>query len=302
MVFGGTARAMGTLAVCVAALLVAGVLAAATVKPPDRAVSIAAGGQVGAAGLGQEGVADTQVPAPAPSVAIAPTVTAAPPTVAPAKPAVTPTTRATATTTATTVVTPTGGTTQPVLPPIPWPSVPPATGIPNMPTASSWQGDSAGVSVRMRLDPVAPVAGQPVTFRLEFSSAGPCCTVFLDYGDGAGWSLNPSYVCGQPSPLTPGSHTAAPIHTYAKAGAFKGHLTVMSWDPCSAPPIPPGGAPVLPEIHDDSFDACIGVGPGTAKDAGCSPFPPYGPDDIVSPIMDPFCQIRSDCTQASKPR
>ena len=64
----------------------------------------------------------------------------------------------------------------------------------------------------------------------------------------------------------------------------------------------PGEAPPLPAFHGVALTACVAVGPGTAGQAGCSPFPSYGPNDLVSPVIDPFCQIRSDCTKASPPR
>jgi len=118
----------------------------------------------------------------------------------------------------------------------------------------------------------------------------------LDFGDGAGYSLNNGAPCGA---LTPGTHSVATTHTYAAAGAYKPVLGVIAALPCTSLVGP--GAPNPPEIHGTQVTGCIGVGPAAAQ-KGCTPFPPFAPDQLVSPVIDPFCQVRSDCTKASTPR
>jgi hypothetical protein len=123
----------------------------------------------------------------------------------------------------------------------------------------------------------------------------------LDFGDGSGgYGLNTSRTCSEPSPYSPGAHSAATSHTFAAAGAYKGRLTVMAKDLCDMPPMVLGSPPPQPDFDAVSTTTCIAVGASGQK--GCSPFPPFGPDTLVSPVIDPFCQVRSDCTQASTPR
>jgi hypothetical protein len=288
-------RAVTVLVVLVAVLLPAGVLAAGNVALPPSADS-----PVGAAGLGQESVGEE---ATAPATVH---VTAPPP--APPSPASTSapgptTTVTTAPTTRTTV----RGTPAPTMPPgAPLPPLPPAPpftgGIPNIQPATSWSDQRDGVSARMRIEPAAPVAGQPVRFVLDVASADPCCRIMLDFGDGStGFAHHNGGVCGDPPRLAPGPHQVVATHTYAAAGAFKAALIVLSGDPC-ATTFRPGEPPPPPFTGSVGLTGCIAVGPGPAGQAGCSPFPTFGPDAIVSPVLDPFCQIRSDCTKASPPR
>jgi hypothetical protein len=279
---------------CLAILLPAGAWAAATVGRAPSTV-IPADARAGATGLGQAALLDeaaatttalTVAPAPAPTIGPAP---APAPTTATTKPSVkaTPTTRPPATSVSTVT-----------LPPgVPWPNLPPPTGIPNIPAGSSWESQNAGVTARLRIEPATPVAGQPVTFRIDYSSAEPCCTVMLAFGDGSHYSLNNGVTCGE---LSPGSHSVATTHTYAAAGAYKPTLGVIAALPCTNWVGP--GAPNPPDIHGTQVTGCIGVGPGPAAQKGCTPFPPFAPDQLVSPVIDPFCQVRSDCTQASTPR
>jgi hypothetical protein len=296
--------AVRLLAVAVSVLLPAGGLAALTVGAPSAGRE----GRVGATALSasaldeeEQGSQSTQTTAvtiaPAPGVPGAPP-TSPPPAGGPRTPAPTGATAQTSTTRAPKA--PAGFPVPPGFPPLPMP--PPPTGIPNIPPSSSWSHEEDGIRVRLRLDPPAPVAGQPMRFVIDYSSASPCCTVMLNFGDGtAGFSLNNDRVCGTSPPLTSGAHTVAATHTYTAARAYKANLFLVRDDWCANPPPMVNGAPQI-VIHDVSFDACLAVGPGTRGQAGCSPFPPFGPDSIVSPVIDPYCQVRSDCTKASTPR
>lgn len=285
----GASWAARVLVAGVAALLPAGVLSAATLDPRPSTV-VTAGGRVGAAGVGQSGLVDE------PGATTSSTVTVAPPTMAPAVPATTATTRS--------APRPSPSTTAPLptvtLPPgVPAPVLPSPTGIPNIPPASSWEVEAQGVKVRLRIEPASPVAGQPVTFRIDYSSSEPCCTVMVAFGDGGQFSVNNGVRCGD---LSPGAHGAVATHTYASAGAYKATLGVIAALPCLQLPMTPGASPPPPVIHGAQLTACIGVGPGAGAAKGCSPFPDFGPDTIVSPVIDPACQVRSDCTKASTPR
>ena len=283
-------RAFPALIALIGLLLPAGVLAATSVAP--GATSDA---QVGAAGFGVDGLFDER---PTTTAAISSTTGV---TVGAPSSSTPPTTRpATTTTTArrpgTTVAT--------LVPGGPAPATTPATGIPNAPPASSWAGDgTGGVRARLRIEPAAPVAGQPVRFVIDISSPDPCCTILVGFGDGAGgWGLNNGRSCETSPPLAPGPLTVSTSHTYTKAGAYKVILSAFSGDSCQHRILNPEEGPGLPFVGAVNLTACIGVGPGSAAQAGCSPFPEFGPDSIISPVLDPFCQVRSDCTQASPPR
>jgi hypothetical protein len=277
------------LVACVAVLLAAGAWSAATITT-EGPMTIAAGGQAGATGLGHATLLDEQAPVASSTVTAAPTV----PTTAPAPaPAPTTTTKAPAI----------SGTTATLPPGMPLPNTPVLTKIPNIPPATSWDVQRDGVSARMWIEPTAPVAGQPVRFHIDYASAEPCCTIMLDFGDGSGgYGLNTLRTCSEPSPYSPGAHSVVTSHTFAAAGAYKGQLTVMAKDLCNMAPMVLGSPPPQPDFDAASATTCVAVGPGTSGQKGCSPFPPFGPDTLVSPVIDPFCQVRSDCTQASTPR
>ena len=297
------ARAVPLLVLMVAVLLPAAVLAAVRVDGPVSTLS-AGDDRLGTAGLGGAALLEAEAAARSAAEAAGPlpegsaVTSSVPPPPPPSRPG--------STTTPPGVRPTAGGTGSPTatLPPgVPAPTGPPPTGIPNVSPASAWSGDRDGVSARMRIDPPAPVAGQSVRFLLDFSSAEPCCTVLLDFGDGSGgFSLNNDRSCGTSPPLTAGPQRATAGHVYANPGAYKASLVVFAGDSCSQPPLAPGSPPPMPVIHSVSFDACLAVGPGTAGQSGCSPFPDFGPDSMISPVLDPFCQVRSDCTKASPPR
>jgi len=121
----------------------------------------------------------------------------------------------------------------------------------------------------------------------------------LSFGDGDGFGRNTA-ACESPAQLTVGAHSEVATHAYASAGTYKLRLSVLAGDVCGAG-LGPSGAPAAPEFRAGSIEAaCIAVGT-VATGAGCSPFPT---DSLlpISPIVDPFCQVRSDCSTASLPR
>ena len=250
------------LAAVVAVLLPVGVLAAAMVDPrPTTSLSVE--GRVGVAAVAASALVEDQVAsATAPLTGVQP-----PPVTAPATPATTTSTKPPTPTTATTIKAATT-----IVPPRVPPSDPNDFAIPNIAPAGTWQSEANGVSARMRIDPAVPTAGQPVRFLIEVSSAGACCVVMLDFGDGSGgFGVNKERLCSEPSPFSPGPHSSVTTHIYAGPGAYKATLSVLSGDICALPAITPGSQPPIPWINGAPINACIAVGPGAAGQVGCSP-------------------------------
>jgi hypothetical protein len=290
-------RAVRALIASLAVLLPAGVWAAVAVNGVPS-TTIAAGARVGATGLGSVLLDKDQATGLAPVVSVAPTTVS---TTTPVPTTATSTTKPAAKSTTTTKAPATSGTAATLPAGVPPPNLPVLTKIPNIPPATSWDVQQNGVSARMWIEPTVPVAGQPVRFHIDYASAEPCCTIMLDFGDGSGgYGLNTSRTCSEPSPYSPGPHSVVTSHTFAAAGAYKGQLTVMAKDLCDMPPMVLGSPPPQPDFDAVSTTTCIAV--GAAGQKGCSPFPPFAPDQLVSPVIDPFCQVRSDCTKASTPR
>ena len=282
-------RTVRVLAVVAAMLLGTAVFAASAVeRPGDGTPDV----RVDAAALNGSGLLDE----PAQARIADTTIVVAPGPMATTPPSTTSTTQTTRTTVP--------RSTMATLPPgAPLPPVTPVTGIPNVPPSSSWRSEGAGITLQLRIEPAAPVAGQPVRFVIDVSTTDPCCTVLLDFGDGGnGFTLNNGRLCETSAPLNPGPLRTSTSHTYAAPGAYKASLSVFSGDSCTNPPLAPGAAPPLPFTGSANITACIGIGPGSAAQQGCSPFPTFGPDSMISPVLDPFCQVRSDCTKASPPR
>lgn len=238
----------------IALLLPAGVLAAAVdLRTP------ATGGRVGeAAGLGLEGVSDVP-PASRPIVTTAIPPTSSIPSVPTSVPVTTTAPRRTNMTTATTTAAMSGSTNS-TLPALSPPTVPPTTVAP-IPRVSSWSADNQGISVRMRMEPSEPVAGQPVTFNVDLAPADSCCIVHLAFGDGLATPLGDNASCTHS--VVSGSTT----HTYATAGAYKAVLVVGTF-PCPVPSPSSGGPPVPGPLSFATINACVVV--GTAG-AACAP-------------------------------
>jgi hypothetical protein len=237
----------------VAALLPLGAWAAVTVDP-GPATTVVADGRVGAAGTGAVGLLDEPSPTTTVPVAnTAPTVPRFPglPTTVRPAPTIAPP-RATTTTVAAPVPRPT--TTVPARPPG------------NIPPASEWRADVPGLSVRVRIDPAQPVAGQPVHFRIDVTSVDKCCHVFVNPGNDDMWILHNQLICSFEHELTPGAHTYRFDRTYAEPGAYLANVKVHDGSMCELPATGP------PFRHIE-LPACIAVGPGDAAVTGCRPAP-----------------------------
>jgi hypothetical protein len=254
---GGTLSAR-MLVACVAVLLPAGVLSATVVERPssprdiDRAVVLTG---LGSSALLDEPATTTTAPVAVAERPSAPATTA---------PSTTPTTRAPASTTTTTKqVATTTSTTVPLTDPN-WLTVP------NLTPAGSWQTEANGVKMRLRIDPVAPVAGQPVRFFMDVSGPGLCCMVGLTFGEGSDQFMVSPQTCTPSPAFGPGVHSYVATHTYAGPGAHKARMVSVGGDMCGPPP--PGVSPLSwsPQLLSGyPIDACIAVGPGSAGEAGC---------------------------------
>ena len=120
---------------------------------------------------------------------------------------------------------------------------------------SSWEATSNGVTLRLRMDPVAPVAGQAVTFHLEAESARvSCCGFYLLYGDGGGSSWKVEWPAGTCRAPGQGPSSTDYSHVYNKAGRWEFLYQVIG--SC-------GGGGVNAALHS-SFDVAPG-GPPQAQ-------------------------------------
>jgi hypothetical protein len=244
------------LAVAMVVLLGGGVLAVTTVD--RQTTTVAADGRVAPVGLGDASLVEDE----AATVSVAPPVSP-PNTTATTAPSTTAsTTSSTRPSTTTTTSAPrTGATT----------TVSAGTSV-TTPPASSWRAENEGVSARMRMEPAAPVAGQPVRFFVDFSGELACCQVVLHFGDDTSdFRLNMDGMCQGPSPLSPGAHSTVATHTYAKPGAYRVWLQVLDGDICTLPPNPAPGDPI--PLHNLDVRGCISVGPRSGADGGCEPAP-----------------------------
>jgi hypothetical protein len=260
-------RTRGLMAL-IAVLLPAGVGAAATVDTGPAPVN----GPVGAASIGQEAITETTVatapvvvttttPAPPPVVTLpvttTPARTTAPPTTKPA-PAPAP---------APVITLPAGITLPPLLPTLP---------VLELAPAGTWSNASNGMTVRMKMDPVTPLAGQPVRFTIDVTAQSPCCVVMLSYGDG---TARPGFGGGCDSPHTQTGLVAT--HTFAAAGDYEVALIVSTW-PCYASPPPPGAPPAAPPIDGTGVTACIGVGIRLPVRPSCTPTELFRPGTVYT--------------------
>lgn len=254
----------------IAVLLPAGIGAAAIVKPGPAPVN----GPVGAASIGQEAITDTTLAtAPTPPAPVVTTTTPAPPpvvtlpvTTPPARNATPPTTKP-APAPATVITLPAGITLPPLLPTLP---------VLELAPAGTWSNSSNGMTVRMKMDPVTPLAGQPVRFTIDITAQGPCCLVRLAYGDG---TAHPGFGGGCDSPHSRTGLTAT--HTFAAAGDYEVALFVSTW-PCFAQPPPAGDPPAAPPIDATGVAACIGVGIRLPVRPSCTPTDIFRPGTIYT--------------------
>ena len=249
---GGT-RVVGALVAAVAVLLPAGVWSATAVD--NAPVSHPAPGPVGLAGLSQSALEDEPAPS-GPTTTVAPTSTT------------TSTVRATSSTTATTKPSSATTTTAPAKAGSSTTSTVPALPAGHVPAASSWKADVPGLSVRLRMEPERPMAGQIVRFHLDVTSLDRCCHAFMNFNDGSGWLLHDQVMCTFEGELTPGAHPAVVNHTYAKPGAYILDFRVHDGSMCE--PFPATGPP----FRHIELQACVVVGPD--------------PETTSCPIPDPW--------------
>jgi hypothetical protein len=145
-----------------------------------------------------------------------------------------------------------------------------------LPAATSWEAKGDGVSVRMRIEPASPVAGEPVRIHLEYTGVHACCIVEFRFGDDSPFFVANNYTpCGKGGTLSPGTHSTVVTHTYDAPAPYRTQVRLLDGDLCTLPPVPPPGAPL--QIGHLEMFACIAVGPGTPLTPGCDPLPTYGP-------------------------
>jgi hypothetical protein len=138
----------------------------------------------------------------------------------------------------------------------------PTTTVATTPLPSRWSATNGPLSVSVRTEPAAPVAGQPVTFTVTVAPGVACCLATLvEFGDEGETQTSPldhavavSQACSSRNPAS-----GVKAHTYAQAGAYRGTVRVVGLE-CLAVPDPngvPTGSMFAVEIP-----ICVGVGPG----------------------------------------
>lgn len=231
---------MWALMVSLAVVLAAGALSAIGGGDGGSTVIVAGAASVGVEGLPDEPIVTT-------TTTLAPTTSVVPTSV---RPTTTTTRRPPATTTTTS--------TRPSVPT----SALPATTVATTPLPSRWSGTNGPLSASVRVEPAAPVAGQPVTFTITVAPGVACCLAALvEFGDEGDTQTSPldhavlvSQACASHNPAS-----GARAHTYAEAGAYRGTVRVVGLECLAEPDVNgvPTGAMFLVEIP-----ICVGVGPG----------------------------------------
>jgi hypothetical protein len=242
---------IGVVVAMIAVVLPAGVLAATT-----GGAGLGGDGRAGATGFGVEPLHDTAPDADLPLASVA--APPAPPTsILPTPgPPTTTTTRPAATTNRppSTSARPTGTTTT---------TLPPSKLNGPLAPAAAWSATHDGVTARMRIEPAAPLAGEPVTFFIdEVKASSACCFVLLVFGDMKDAELGPNPTCASPTTRT----GVVATHTYAAPGTYRVLLATATVGGCAS------GEPV---VRGAPIEACVAVGPGVSPDAMCPALPSY---------------------------
>ena len=256
---------------CLAILLPAGAWAASAIDP-GAPTTVVAGGPARATGLGANIFLDDQGAPP-------PAVNVTPPSIRPTTPAPATSTSGPSTTTKPPATTPpsTSPNTAPtttlatLLPGVPLPVLPPILDLQQR--VNSWSSANGQTTARMRMEPAAPVPGQPVRFFVEIVAPEPCCVMPLSYGDGL---AAPSPGGGCDSPKT---RTATLTHTFAAPGDYELRLVALTF-PCNGEVVD-GQEVVPPTISGTVITACIGVG-RLLGHATCVPYNHFGPGTVYS--------------------
>lgn len=233
----------------VVVLLPAAVLAVTTVdhRGPVRVEALGPAG-FGMTDIGEEYATVTSSAAPA---------AATPATVPPTLPATSTVSRRATTTTAAPSVMRDSTATLPSTPP----SAGPTTAVTAVPPTSRWSASQNGIGLRMRMEPAAPLAGDPVTFFLELSPIDSCCIGALSFGDETSAPLAFEARCKD----SPGTvQKAVATHTFATAGAYE-VVASAATVPCSVPsPTGDGSRPIMGFPVGVTLDACVVIGPAKA--------------------------------------
>ncbi len=253
---GGGGWRVRALVACLAALLSAGVVSAVAGGDPGS-TAIVAGDGVGTASVSLEGLPDEPVTTNSPI--LAPT-SSTPRTVVPTsvRPSTT-TTRRPATTTTTS--------TRPNVPT----SALPTTTVVTTPLPSRWSATNGQMSVSVRMEPPAPVAGQPVTFTVTVAPGVGCCLgatiAFGDEDDAPATGPEDHYVpvsqfCGNQNP-----GSGARAHTYAEPGPYRAVVRIIGLE-CLL--VPDANGVATGKMVGVVIPMCVGVGPGSEARA-CAP-------------------------------
>jgi hypothetical protein len=150
---------------------------------------------------------------------------------------------------------------------LPWqpPATAPTTTVTIVQRPSSWSASQDGIGLRMRMEPVAPQAGEPVTFFVELSPIESCCIGALRLGDGTGAPLAFEARCKYSEAAL---QKASATHTFAAAGAYLVVASAASV-PCSVPsPAGDGSLTVMGVPVGVTISACVVIGPAKAD---CAP-------------------------------
>ena len=247
----GGGWAVRALVVALAVLVPAGVVVATTTSSSESTV-VTAGGRVDAALVGLQGEPATTVTTVAAPTSTRPTVT--PTSVRPA--------------TSTTRRPPATTTTRPPAPTSTLPAPVPATTLPPIPLQSAWSATDGPLSVSVRMEPAAPVAGQPVTLTITVAPGVSCClSSTMAFGDEdagspqdpSSFSLGAAQRCGSDGP-----RRVTSTHTYAEPGAYRGRVQIVGFE-CL--PAPDENGLSTGTMHGVQIPLCVGVGPGDAARA-----------------------------------
>jgi hypothetical protein len=240
---------------------VLGLVALLAVLFPAAVVALTTGGRPAPVGVGALGAAGSRladIAEESGTVTSSSAPAAATPVTVPASTAATTTVvRRPTTTSPSPSVTRGPATTQPSAPP----PTGPTTAVTTVPRPSSWSVSQNGIGLRMRMEPSAPQAGEPVTFFVELSPIDSCCIGGLKFGDGTGAPLAFEARCSYSQGAV---QKAAATDTYAAAGAYLVEASVASV-PCSVPsPAGDGSLTVMGFPVGVTLKACVVIGPATA--------------------------------------
>ena len=103
--------------------------------------------------------------------------------------------------------------------------------VPYQPGQSSWSGVSEGITLKVRMEPASPKAGEAIRFVLEASTpVESCCLLYMWFGDDFGWpGLGQSLSCAVSAP----KKRAEVVHTYNTHGRWEFMFGALA---CDGPP------------------------------------------------------------------